>query len=234
MGLTESSERIETMHHPYPKYLIGLAEKHGVKAAMCWLLEYCVRRAWRLKLRYHDVHFYRQRIPEEFPEIHPAIPIDVQDLNTDHVEAMRVWLRKGKADLFLQRSSEGKDGLVCLHEGQVIYHTWYTNRDEYDSSTEMWVRLKPGEGYIYDSFCKPAFRGKGIHSCMQTIRLRRLRDLDCEFAIGVVHTTNFSSRFSLVRTGYKPYERKVSIGIGRRLYKFSLKPSLLRWEIATE
>jgi len=212
-----------------------LVKKQGPRPVLCWWLELgtgIIQRRFRIPLHYYDVHYYRQRIPQEIPSIQPKVSIRVEELTMNTVKEMETWLPESKADLFRKRLSTGKEGLVCRSDDQIVYHTWYTDRDEYDASTNMWVRLEPEEGYIFDSFCRREFRGKSIHSYMHTLRLNRLKDKGCKFAVGVVHTTNFSSRFSLFRSGYRADRRVVSLGIGNRLLRFRLKPSLLRWELA--
>jgi|GEM_PF-4740235 len=210
--------------------LVDIFQRQGLSASIIWVFGFYFRYLRFLGLWYFDVHHYRCEIPNDILLKEPRISVVVEDISPALVESMRPWLRPGKEDLFIERLNAGIRGLVCLHQGEVVYFTWFTDRDEYDISTRSWVRLAPREGYLFDSFCRPAFRGYGLHSFMNAIRLKRLRELGCVQALGKVHTTNFSSRWTLAANGFWPIDRVIGIGVGRRVMKIKRQSLLLKWE----
>ena len=208
----------------------GHHRRQGLASTLVWLTEFYGGYLAVFKWRYLDMHYYRCEIPEEVPMLPPKVPVTVEAMSAEHVERMRSWLPPGKAELFLERLEAGKHGLVCILAGEIAYFTWITNRDEYESVSKEWIRLAPGEGYLFDSFCRPEYRGLGLHSFMNAARLQRMRGIGCHRALVGVTTTNFSARWALHGNGLRAHHRVVIVEMGKKKYRRKMKPLLLKWE----
>lgn len=197
---------------------------------MLWLLEFYAGRLARLGLRRLDMHCYRCQIPEVAPDSPARILVTVEALSAQHVEQMRPWLAPGKAELFCERLNAGKHGLVGVHGGDIAYFTWFTDRDEYESVSQRWIRLAHGEGYLFDSYCRPEYRGLGLHGFMNVRRLHALRAIGCRSVVTWVITTNFAARWALHQSGLRARERLVMLEIGRMKFARTMRPLMLKWE----
>ena len=120
--------------------------------------------------------------------------------------------------------------LVGLFEQRAISFTWYTTRDEFDPTVGAILRLKAGEGYLFDSFCVPEYRGRGVNSYLNSLCLKRLEQLGCHHAIVRVDTLNFASRWALAAAGFTPVDRVTGVIVGQRSFRITRRPARLKWE----
>lgn len=105
----------------------------------------------------------------------PKLKINVLLLKKDEIERMDILPHKKK--LFYERlKSEDKICLTARYKGEIIYYCWISQKKMQVGNKKYEVELKNHEGFLFDAFCFPQWRGNRLHVYMSQQRLRYLYD----------------------------------------------------------
>lgn len=157
------------------------------------------------------VLYERNLINEPLPEVKPKVPIEIVRGQLCHIEVVRQSLPSEWISLFEERLAEGKIWLLAFVEQQFAYSTWIGFDDVFDPNTGIWVRLAPGEAYLFNSFTVPEFRGLALHTTMTARRMAVARERGAECALVVVHADNAPARHVMTKLGCRERERILTV-----------------------
>lgn len=135
-------------------------------------------------------------------------PPPFQELTLADFEAHRMedeaWFTEEKmAKLARYYKVPGTRAYGCVVEGRLVAYGWVS--EHYLGYSRR--RLEEGDGYLWDGYTHPAYRGQGWHGVLIRIREQVLREAGKQRAIGVVAHFNRASRRGFQRQGYTLVER---------------------------
>jgi hypothetical protein len=128
-------------------------------------------------------------LSESIPAYEPRTPITVRQMTFDDLVSFRQAgssLHESRIAEFAGRLKTGRIGAVALAEGRVASYGWLSLTKEMDGWLGLEISLKQHEGYIYDGFTFPAFRGLRIYPSVLGWRLDYLRRLRCDVVYSIV------------------------------------------------
>ena len=139
----------------------------------------------------------------------PKLKIKVLPLKKDEIKKMDISSQKKM--LFYERSnSKDKICLTACHNSEIIYYCWVSLKKMQICRRDKEVELKNNEGFLFDAFCFPQWRGNMIHAYMSQERLRYLKELGKEIAfVSYLQDNNVAARI-LASIGFIP-EKKIKV-----------------------
>lgn len=84
---------------------------------------------------------------------------------------------------------------------RLIYYCWISLNDIVLPKRSKTEKLKSNEGFLFDAFCDPDYRGFGIHTYMNYHRLTQLKKLNMEKGLVLVLSENIPARKSQASVG---------------------------------
>ena len=101
--------------------------------------------------------------------------------------------------------------------------------------------MQGGEGYLYDGFTFPAFRGHRVYPSLQIYRFNCMRRLGCRTAYGIVVANNFPALKWHERFGFRGFLDQIGYAklmgvkwhINRPLESLKCKRPHQRWTMQT-
>lgn len=132
-------------------------------------------------LHWESYIFARNEINTE--TIHPQADLNIDVLILKQEDITLLPVNKDKKCLFLHRLKDPQN--VCLiarYKNQIIYYAWLSTKLIELESIGMSVPLKYNEGYLFDAYCFPEFRGQNLHSYMSRKRLEILNQKGKKYA----------------------------------------------------
>ena len=91
---------------------------------------------------------------------------------------------------FAARLKSGRRAFIALSAGKVSGYGWLSRQVEIDARCGAEISLAQDEGYIYDGFVFPAFRGRGIYAHLLLSRLDWLERDGCRRVYSMVFSDN--------------------------------------------
>ena len=111
-----------------------------------------------------------------------------------------------KLSLFGRRFASGKySPYGAFFESRLVYYSWistYEIEPIHPGVRQSGLQLKDDEGYMLDSFCDTAHRGKGLHQYMIWYQFRELQQMGKRKAAMMVDKDNRSARKSMAKMGF--------------------------------
>ncbi len=158
----------------------------------------------------------KRTLDKKLIPVKPKIEINVRKLNLQDLEtASHFNFPKDKLDIFKKRLDDSSYvGLGAFTEGKLTYLCWLS-LEIFESSVDLGGRisLDSDEGLLLDAVAHPDYKGLGIHSYMNAVRLNRLIDLGRKRAIVMVMFENTPAMKSQAKAGFRPecliYYRKI-------------------------
>jgi hypothetical protein len=100
--------------------------------------------------------------------------------------------------------------LVGVCDGVVAHAAWAGTGTFKAYWFDHWLRLQPGDAYLYGAYTLPAFRGRRIHPASAIERLRQARESGIQRVYWFVDPANYAARqmpakVSAVRVGTAGY-----------------------------
>ena len=113
----------------------------------------------------------------------PRAPVDsrleTRTATMSDLPALKKLVRRDHAKEFKKNFNRGDTCIVTLLEDTIVAYVWVTAQDYYDSYTRRTIHLAPGEGFGYDAYSRPDWRGKGIRTFLQAEERRKCREMGC-------------------------------------------------------
>lgn len=181
--------------------LIDARHRYGV-----WgFLQNLWRKGWSmLGLRVERMHLWVHDLTESSEELLPPF----RELSYADFEAHRdedlIWFSPAKmAKLARYYRVPGSRAFGCFVEGRLAAYGWIS--EQYMGCSK--IGLEEGDGYLWDDYTHPDFRGQGWHLHLIKIREAELLRAGKRRALSVVANFNRASRRGYQRAGYTLYER---------------------------
>lgn len=172
--------------------------------------KYTVKNAWNflihrvLRISIGKMHYVRMNIDID------TVNKDLKDFTLPVKELTFDDFLKGDKTTFNEKKLEViKERLLdsnykcygIIEEGRLIYSTWISLERIGLSVNTKPIYLLPHEGFLEDSYCAPIARGRGIHSKMNSYRLKKLYEFGKTRAVGVVLDENHISLKVQLKSG---------------------------------
>lgn len=151
----------------------------------------------------------------------PRLPVDVAMLAQSELDDYVVFRGETPRGELADRLRSGQLCFVARYQGRIVAAAWV-------SFQPAWVRflgcrtdVAPDEGYIYDKFTLPAYRGYGIANAVRTHHLKHLQRAGFRRAIGVVLPENVSSLRDDAKGGFRTYGvlGRIKLGPWQRVFR---------------
>jgi len=123
------------------------------------------------------------------PRYQATTPVTVRQMMVDDLVRFRQpasSLQESRIAEFADRLETGRIGAIALAEGRVACYGWLSLTNEIEDWLGLQISLQRQEGYLYDGFTFPAFRGLRIYPSVLGWRLDYLNQLGCTVAYSIV------------------------------------------------
>ncbi|MBD3337882.1 MAG: hypothetical protein GF353_02160 [Candidatus Lokiarchaeota archaeon] len=139
-------------------------------------------------------------------EITPLkIDVSINELEySDLKNAILMNFGAQKLGLFKSRFEQGDYiAFGAFHNNILIYLCWISLK-QFEMPYKLKIlTLNHDEGLLLDAYCHPEYRGLGLHSTMNKIRLNKLLELGKKKAVGIVLKENLPAIKVQERAGLK-------------------------------
>ena len=134
--------------------------------------------------------------------ITPLLDVTFRRIGPESVSLLIDMMGDGARAEILRRFETGRRCYVGFVNDQLAAYGWVSLNEEYLGELDLWVRLLPGEAYIWDCFTLPAFRRKGLYSALLMHILGELQTNQlCRVWIGA-DSDNKASQHGIARAGF--------------------------------
>ncbi len=150
---------------------------------------------------------FARALDEPMPEYGPGVPLSVREMTSEDLDHFREpvsLLRERRIMRFARQLRAGRVGVIALDDHQVVGFGWLSLENEIDRLLNVEISLQQGEGYIYDGFVFPGFRGRNIYPALLTWRLDYLMRHGCRTAYSIVAVGNMPAETWHRRMGFRP------------------------------
>ncbi len=89
-----------------------------------------------------------------------------------------------------------------VRNNRLIYSCWVSLRDMVVTQDMDWGKLKDNEALLVDDYCCPSYRGKGIHTAVNTYRLWNISQMGRERAVVIILRGNKPAYRSQLKAGF--------------------------------
>lgn len=189
--------------------LFGIKDKvaqYGFSRGIIRALKHVLR---KIGITYEQFLFCTLQLEKEKIVVkkQPLIDIEVKELTLDDLRnSTGIVFPKKEIDKFTQKLvKKTYVPLGCLYKNKLIYVAWISLKDfeiPYPCSQDIYT-LKEDEGLLIDAYCHPRFRGFGLHTYMNTMRLKKMYELEKRGAVAVILKENIPARKSQAKVGFK-------------------------------
>ena len=182
--------------------VISIWRRYGLRGIACKVRDKALR-VMGLDLQQMDLLAHRI---EERPDEHALPPY--RELFWEDFERHRgddpAWFTEEKmAKIARWFRPPGTRAFGCFVEGRLVAYGW-TSECYLGYSKRT---LREEDGYLWDGYTHPDFRGQGWHGALIRIREEELRRAGKRRALTLVADFNRASRRGFQRDGYTPLER---------------------------
>jgi ribosomal protein S18 acetylase RimI-like enzyme len=153
------------------------------------------------------VTVFRKPLEETLLNYPPKIPVTVRAMTLEDLDRFRcppAQFREHRIEEFAKRLKTGRAGVIALSGEEVIGYAWLSMQSELERWTNVQISPQEGEGYLFDLFIFPKFRGYGIYPSLQNYRFECLKKRGCRVVYGVVVARNFPALKWYERFGFTP------------------------------
>ncbi len=145
------------------------------------------------------IHLHTER-----PDVTALLPARFCRLEPDSARDLTAVIGSPSMDEIRRRFEAGARCYAAWVGSDLAAYGWVSFEEEYVGEFNLWVRLVPGEAYIWDCFTLPAFRQRGLYSALLAHILAELEhDNECRVWIGA-DMDNVASQRGIARAGFRP------------------------------
>lgn len=174
-------------------------------------------------LGYRRFLLMERRFDEPISTITPFVPLTFSELRPAELdEYLRFYDRFARPQLE-ERFARGDECFLARHDGRIVCTSWTSRDDHFFRSLGCRYEVGPSEAYLYDSFTDRGFRGRAIAPALGVHVLERFRRAGLTRVMMAVVPENVPNRRARAKTGFRVYERIVSVRLGRRSWHWHRK-----------
>lgn len=174
------------------------------------------QRLWSHLFEVRKATVFGRSLDEPIPDYIPSVPVKLREMTLEDLSRFREarsllperWIMG-----FAERLKTGRIGIIGFVNGQVACYGWLSLQNAMDRWMGVELCLQDGEGYLYDGFIFPAFRGRGIYTFLQAWRLNYLKQLNCRIAYLVVAAGNLAAQRTDEKVGFIALRELCSVKI---------------------
>lgn len=120
---------------------------------------------------------------------------------------------------FIKKAIEKNDCCYGIFkDDELISYGWYSNKTT-EITDDLQIQFKSNYIYQYKGFTRSQFRGKRLHAIGMAKALQSLSDSGVDGLLAIVESTNYNSRKSVYRMGYRDFGIIIVFKIGKQ-YRF--------------
>lgn len=125
--------------------------------------------------------FYRRmlmlecHIAEPPAHVTSAVPVSFHRLTSTDVDAYRSFRARPGARELQRRLEEGERAFFAMNRGRMVCAVWISHGTAWIDYLKRRIPLKAGEGYLYEAYTCPDFRGQGVGPALFNFAYRTLR-----------------------------------------------------------
>ncbi len=142
---------------------------------------------------------------DEMPpdEVKPRLP--ARFARVDAEAALMLAQAMGLADPapVLERFTRQRRCYGAWVDGALVTYGWVTFDEERIGELGLWVRLSPGEAYIWDCATLPAYRGQNLYPALLAYISKELRREGFQRILIGADTDNLLSQKGMARAGFQ-------------------------------
>ena len=139
----------------------------------------------------------------------PAEPgLVIRRMEESHLKRFREpgsFITERRIGDFAARLKSGRRAFIALSAGQVGGYGWLSRQAEIDARCGIEISPAEEEGYTYDGFIFPAFRGRGIYAQLLLSSLDWLERAGCRRVYSIVFSDNTPSLNAHSQAGFRRY-----------------------------
>jgi hypothetical protein len=136
-----------------------------------------------------------------------VMELTIEDFNKGDINVFD----KAKRSLIQSRIESGLYKCYGIFDNNLlVYSTWLSLNKVIIPGSSITRKLSKEEGLLEDSYCHPAYRGRGYHSKMNLFRLKQLIESGRNKAIVVVIRENLPAYRTQIKSGFK-IERSIQV-----------------------
>jgi ribosomal protein S18 acetylase RimI-like enzyme len=120
------------------------------------------------------VVLYERRLDLPRPPKRSDLPVEFGRLSADEVGAYAAWRPDASADQVRERFRAGDVCCVARSEGGIVAARWFSTRRAAIPFLEHSFALGEGEGYLYNAYTAPPWRGRGVAGALTAFMLDEL------------------------------------------------------------
>lgn len=195
-----------------PGRLRSLMSRKGLACA----LRIASARLWTYVFRVQKAIVFGRCLNDQIPDYVPSAPLRLREMKVEDLDRFREaesLLPERRIMRFAERLKAGQIGIIGFVDGQVACYGWLSLQNEIDDSMGVKLCLQNGEGYLYDGFILPAFRGRGMFTFLQVWRLNYLKQRNCRIAYLIVDSDNLAAQRSDQKVGFIALRELCSVRI---------------------
>ena len=152
------------------------------------------------------------------------LPIDLHRLTSADIDAY-VQFRPQPAKSELRRRLEAGDRCFWAGYGdRMVGAAWVSSGNGWIEYLQGHIPLKPGEGYLYEAYTHPDFRGYGIGPALSGFAYRALREDGFHRILIAVNLENRPARRTFCRNGERVIAKRGFVKIGPWRHDFTQAP----------
>jgi len=143
-------------------------------------------------------------LDEPIHQIKPRISVTIRQATSEDLDKFNGIVNGSKLELLKKRFEIG--GRVCfiaLDKDKLAYFRWVSLEDEYESSSQLTIKLREREAYLFDAYAVPQYRQGRLHTAVTNEALLYLKDKGYEKALVAVFIHNTYARKALASVGFQ-------------------------------
>lgn len=158
-----------------------------VRRALRFILRKSIGLDWRTGI------IVERSLEKPIEEIETRISAIIRQATINDLDTLKGIVNDSKLELFKKRFKKGRICFIALDGERVCSFAWVSFENEYENDCRMEIKLHEGEGYIFDSYTVPEYRGSGFQTALISKRLAYLKDQGFRRAVAFVWDDNIPS-----------------------------------------
>jgi hypothetical protein len=159
-------------------------------------------------------------LDEPVPEVKAAADVEVAILDASEIAEYRRFRPDTPEAEIRARLDAGQRCFAARHAGRIVSARWAAVDRVWIDYLSCELALAPGEGYPYDLYTAPEFRGHAFSPATSAAMLRHFQGAGFRRMVGTVLPGNEASFRASAKTGYRPCGRIGCVGMGPWIWRF--------------
>lgn len=147
---------------------------------------------------------YVLNMSEPVPAISPNQAAAFRRIGKESVPALAAAMGPGSTAEIEKRFATGRRCYSAWLGDTLAAYGWVSYEKEYVGELNLWMRLQPGEAYIWDCYTLPEFRKQHLYSALLSYIIGELRAEPLQRVWIGANLDNLPSQRGITRAGFHP------------------------------